>query len=83
MQHWIWLSSLSATAKLRWKERTGGARDRTVQQAGGANVKWWIEHSPTSVTLQPFLQENEDMAPRIADHIQALLIDGDSLKKLI
>lgn len=83
MQHWIRLFSHSATAKLRWKERTG------VAMRSFSATRWWSKWEVMDQALsyfgdiEPFLEENDDIAPRTSDHIRALLMNVASRKKLI
>ncbi len=80
---WIQLFSRSCAAKLRWKERTGAAM-KTFSA-----TRWWSRWEVMDQILThfgdvgPFLDENKDIAPRIADHLRALLADEDDRNKLI
>lgn len=83
IQWWIQLFSRSAAAKLRWKERTG------VAMRSYSATRWWSKWEVINQVLthfgdiEPFLQENQDIAPRLGDHLRVLLEDQERRKLLI
>ncbi len=83
MQWWVQLFSRSAAAKLRWKERTG------VAIKSYSPTRWWSRWEVMEQLLThfgdvlPFLEENQDIAPRLSDHLWAVLTNEEEKKSLI
>ena len=52
-------------------------------------MRWWSKWEVMNQVLtqfgdiEPFLEENQDIAPRLADHLRVLLEDQDRRKLLI
>ena len=80
IQWWIQLFSNSAAAKLRWKERT-----RVAIKSYSVTRCWEVMNSVLTQfgDIEPFLEENQDIAPRLANHLRVLVEDQDRRKLLI
>ena len=67
---WLQLFATSAAAKLAWRELTG-----TAIKSHSA-TRWWSKWEAMKQLLthfgdvQPFLDQNQDIAPRLTDHLR-------------
>lgn len=81
-QAWVRLFSSSWTARLRWKERTGQSM-KTV-----SNTRWWSWWELLHQLLlsfgdvEPFLDDNEDVAPKTMDRLRVMLADENTKRRL-
>lgn len=82
MNWWLQLFSRSAAAKLAWRERTG------VTMPTCSATRWWSRWEVMKFTMihfphvQGFLDDNQDIAPRLSDHIRAIMEDEEEQKRL-
>lgn len=80
---WIQLFARSCAAKLRWKERTG------IAMKSYSATRWWSKWEVMEQLMryfgdvEPFLEQNQDIAPRITDHLRVLLANEEERKQLI
>lgn len=81
-QWWARLFSSSWTARLRWKERTG-QNAKSV-----SHTRWWSLWELLHQTLlafgdvEPFLNDNDDVAPKIMDRLRGIMGDLDTKCRL-
>ena len=82
LQSWISLFAHSCKAKLRWRERTG------VSVKSYSETRWWsrwevLDQACTYFgDIEPFLDENNDLAPKTMDRLRAIFADEVRLRNV-
>ena len=81
-QHWVRLFSSSCKAKLLWAERTG------CTPKSYSETRWWSRWEVYKRLLEcfskvrPFLDDNTAVAPKVTQHLRAMMDDEKQLQLL-